>query len=130
MLGIRPATEEQHKENWKEAVELHAKGEIAPRQRQGVSLHKEDHDLSAEAGAEDAETALDHEDEERVLVDPYDDDGAVHSPGDKTPEATGAEAAATTEAAGVETLERLLYLRIAFGRGVPKSGTASTSGAT
>ena len=53
------ATEEEHKEHEKNAVELHAKGELFPRQRVAVSRHEEDHDLSAEAGPEDAETALD-----------------------------------------------------------------------
>ena len=75
-------------------------------------------------------------DEETVLVDPHDDDGAAVSPGGETPEAAGAttetasaEAAATTEAADAKKLERLLYLRIAFRWGPPRSGTVSASGA-
>ena len=54
-------------------------------------------------------TEVGPEHEETVLVDPYDDDGAVNSPGEGTPEAAGAttedaseEAAAKTEAASVE----------------------------
>ena len=78
---------------------LHAKGELFPRQRQGVSC-EEDQKLSAETGPEDAETALDHEVEDIVFVDPYDNDGAVDSQGDETPKATGEAAVATTEAAG------------------------------
>ena len=59
---------------------------------------------------------IDHEGEEIVLVDAH-DDGAVHSPRNKTPEAAG-----TTEAADAKKLERLL----AFG-GPPKSGPPSAS---
>ena len=67
---------------------------------------------------------IDHEGEDIVLVDAHDDDGAVHSLRNRTPVAAG-----TTEAADAKKLERLLYQRVAFGRGPPKSGPPSASGA-
>ena len=76
-------------------------------QRKLEGPYEEDRGLSSEAGPEEAATALDHEDEEIVLVGPRDDDdGAVHSTGERRPEATGAEDAATTQAAEAKKLER------------------------
>ena len=54
-----------------------AKGEHFPRQSSGVAPYEEDHEISAEVCPDD---------EEIVLVDPHDDDGAVDSPGEETPD--------------------------------------------
>ena len=61
--------------------------------RGASSAKGEDHEMSTEVGPEHEET---------VLVDPYDDDGAVNSPGQGTPEAAGA----TTEDAREEPRRR------------------------